>query len=418
MEFSKPWDYYKDQLTGLANRYALMGYLEQNASHRMTIFVVNIDNFSAYNKMYGYFLSDAILKEVARYLDSLKLFHMHLFRFDGDQFVFLTQEFMNFREIDEFAQGLISFFNQTEIEVSYGKEEVSLKVSISIGVAMGNGVITLNHAQMAINEARQDTKSAYKLFTAKSDYSKKQQENVYWINKIKKAIEEENLIAYYQPIQNIHTGKIEKFECLARINEEASVVSPVRFMEAARLTGTYSLITRSIIRSAFAEFEGSEYEFSINITASDIKLGYLEEFLSLHSKKHGIDPSRVVLELLEDIVTLTEGDMMDQIERLRSHGFQIAIDDFGMENSNFSRLLELHPDYIKIDGAFIKNILEDKKSQIIVDAIVEICKKSGIKVIAEFVTDEAIYDYLKELGVDYAQGYFIGEPIEHIEKTQ
>ena len=418
MELSKPWDYYKDQLTGLENRYALMEYLEQHASHRMTIFVVNIDNFSAYNKMYGYFLSDAILKEVAHYLESLKLHHMHLFRFDGDQFVFVTQEFMNFREIEEFAQALISFFNQTEIEVSYGKEEVSLKVSISIGIAMGNGIITLNHAQMAINEARQDTKSSYKLFTAKSDYSKKQQENVYWINKIKKAIEEENLVAYYQPIQNMHTQKIEKFECLARINDDTVVVSPIRFMEAARLTGTYSLITRSIIRSAFAEFQGTAYEFSINITASDIKLGYLEEFLNLHTKKYGIDPSRVVLELLEDIVTLTEGNMLEQIESLRRQGYQIAIDDFGMENSNFSRLLELHPNYLKIDGAFIKNILEDKKSQIIVDAIVEICKKSGIKVIAEFVTDEAIYGYLKELGVDYAQGYFIGEPVEHIEKNQ
>ena len=416
MDLSKPWDYYKDQLTGLQNRYALMEHLEQHASHRMTIFVVNIDNFSAYNKMYGYLLSDAILKQVGEYLDSLKLLHMHLFRFDGDQFVFVTQEFMNFREIEEFAQGLISFFNQTEIEVSYAKEEVSLKVSVSVGVAMGNGIITLNHAQVAINEARQDTKAAYKLFTAKSDYSKKQQENVYWINKIKKAIEEENLVAYYQPIQNMHTQKIEKFECLARINDDEVVVSPIRFMEAARLTGTYSLITRSIIKNAFAEFEGSEYEFSINITASDIKLGYLEEFLNLHTKKYGIEPSRVVLELLEDIVTLTEGNMIEQIERLRHLGYQIAIDDFGMENSNFSRLLELHPDYLKIDGAFIKNILADKKSQIIVDAIVDICQKSGIKVIAEFVTDKAIYEYLKERGVDYAQGYLIGQPVRHIEE--
>ena len=414
MEFSRPWDYYKDQLTGFYNRYALMEFLEQHASHRMTLFVVNIDNFSAYNRMYGYLLSDEILKQVAQYLDSLKLSHMHFFRFDGDQFVYLTQQFMNFRQIDEFAQGVISFFNQTEIEVVHSKEEISLKVSVSIGVAMGSGIITLNHAQLAINEARQDTKSAYKLFTAKSDYSKKQQENVYWINKIKKAIEEEKLVAYYQPIQNMHTGKIEKFECLARINDDEVVVSPIRFMEAARLTGTYSLITRSIIKNAFMEFQGCEYEFSINITASDIKLGYLEEFLNLHTKKYDIDPSRIILELLEDIVTLTEGDMMEQIERLRQAGYQIAIDDFGMENSNFSRLLELHPDYIKIDGAFIKNILEDKKSQIIVDAIVEICQKSGIKVVAEYVTSEDIYAYLKERGVDYAQGYLIGQPIRHI----
>ncbi len=410
----REWDYYTDQLTGLANRYALLEYLELHSSSRLTIFVVNIDNFSGLNRMYGYVISDAILKEVAHYLESLKLPHMKFFRFDGDEFVYVTQEFMNFREIEEFSKAVISFFNQVEIEVQKAKEHISLKVSVSIGVAMGGGIITLNHAQTAINEARLNSKGSYKLFTAKSDYSKKQQENVYWINKIKSAIEEENLIAYYQPIKNIKTDKIEKFECLARINDDFAVVSPIRFMEAARLTGTYSLITRSIIKNAFAEFSGSEYEFSINITASDMKLGYLEEFLMLHVKKYDVKPSQVVLELLEDIVTLTEGNMIEQIERLRKLGFQVAVDDFGMENSNFSRLLEFHPDYLKIDGAFIKNITQNKKSQIIVDAIVGICKKSDIKVIAEYVANEEIYDYIKELGIEYAQGFYIGQPVEHI----
>ena len=415
MHLSKKWDYYTDQLSGLKNRYALLEYLKRNAGHRVTLFVVDIDNFSAYNRMYGYLVADEILKNVARYLEMLALPHMHFFRFDGDQFVLLTDTFMNFRQIEEFAKGLISFFNETEIEMSCMGEEISLKVSISVGVAMGKGVTALSHAQEAINEARINSKSAYHLFTGKSDYSKRERENIYWINKIKKAIESEKLVAYYQPIENMQTGKIEKYECLARIKDDSIVVSPARFMEAARLTGSYWLITRSIIKRAFADFSHNEYEFSINITASDIKLGYLIEFLQLYTQKYAIDPSRVILELLEDIVTLTEGDMLDQIEALRQMGFGIAIDDFGMENSNFSRLLELHPDYLKIDGVFIKDILTNKKSQIIVEAIVKICKESGIKVIAEYVSDEKIYRYLETLGVDYAQGYYIGEPREYIE---
>lgn len=414
MQLSKPWDYYKDQLTKLPNRYALIEYLQSNASHRMSIFVVNIDNFSAYNRLYGYLLGDAVLVQVAHYLKSLALPHMRLFRFDGDQFVFVTQEFMDFRRIDEFSKGVISFFEHIDIDLIHAGEEISLKVYVSIGVAMGNGLITLDHAQIAIKEARKNSKSAYNIYEPQSKYVQKLQENVYWINMIKKAIEEENVVAYYQPIQNMHTGKIEKFECLARINEESVVISPERFIEAARLSGTYALITRTIIKKAFAEFEGSEYAFSINITACDVRLGYLEEFLLQLCKRHDINPSRVVLELLENIVSLTEEDMLEQLQHLRRYGFQIAIDDFGMENSNFSRLLELHPDYIKIDGAFIKNILQDKKSRIIVDAIVMICKESDIKVIAEFVSEKAIYEYLQKIGVDYAQGYFIGKPIEHV----
>ena len=414
MKFSKEWDYYKDQLTGFYNRHALLEYLQLHSSHRMTIFVVNIDNFSAYNRMYGYLMADEILKSVGGYLRLLALSHMRFFRFDGDQFVYLTREFMNFRQIEDFAKGLISFFNETEIEVEYSKEQVSLKSSITVGVAMGSGIITLNHAQEAINEARLNAKGAYKLFTAKSEYVRREQENIYWINKIKSAIEHEDLIAYFQPIQNIKTGKVEKFECLARINKDSVVISPIRFMEAAKVTGSHWLITRTIIRRAFEEFAGSDYEFSINITASDIRLGYLLEFLKLYCKKHNIAPQRVVLELLEDIVTLTEGNMLEQIEALRKAGFKIAIDDFGMENSNFSRLLELHPDYLKIDGAFIKDILTNKKSQIIVEAIVGVCKESDIKVIAEFVSSAEIYEYLKTLNVDYAQGYYIGKPRQSI----
>ncbi len=414
--FSREWDYYKDQISGFYNRHALIEYLEQHSSSRMTIFVVNIDNFSAYNRLYGYLISDEILKEVATGLDMLKLSHMHFFRFDGDEFVFLTHQFMNFREIEEFSMGVISFFNQTEVEVKK-LEQTSLKVSVSIGVAMGNGIITLSHAQTAIKEARRNSKGAYKLFTAKEGYNKEQQENVYWINKIKKAIEDEKIISYYQPIKNVKTGKIEKFECLARIKDDDIVISPIRFMEAARITGTHSLITRSIIKTAFKEFSGNDYEFSINITASDIRLGYLEEFLMFHVEKYNIEPSRIVLEILEDIVTLTEGNMVEQIERFRKIGFKVAIDDFGMENSNFSRLIEFHPDLLKIDGVFIKDILTSRKSQIIVDAILDVCRKSGIKVVAEFVSDEKIYEYVKNIGIDYVQGYYIGAPLAHTKEV-
>ncbi len=399
-------DYYKDQLTGLDNRFALMEYLKLNS--RVNVFVINLDNFSNINNAYGYAIGDEILAKVANLLKTIKLSNAELFRFDGDEFVFIVKDFYNFREINEFCESIISFFNQTEIDM--GHDEIIVKISPSIGVAMGSGVITLSHAKVAISEARQHSRNTYKLFSGKSEYARKQQENVYWINKIRHAIADEKLVSFFQPIVNNHTKKIEKFECLARIKDDATMVSPARFMEAAKITGTLSLITRTIIINAFKIFSKNDYEFSINITGNDIHLGYLEKFLLLNAKKYSIDPSRVVLELLEDIVTLTESDMLEQINSLRRKGFQIAIDDFGQENSNFSRLLELNPDYLKIDGAFIKNIIEDKQSQIIVGAIVSICKQSDIKIIAEYIHNEDVLKKIEEMGIDYSQGYFIGEP--------
>ncbi|MEA2092168.1 MAG: EAL domain-containing protein, partial [Campylobacterota bacterium] len=314
-------DYYKDQLTGLDNRFALMEYLKLNS--RVNVFVVNLDNFSSINNAYGYLVGDEILIEVANLLNIMKQKNAKLFRFDGDEFVFIVKDFYNFRELKEFSESIISFFNQTEIDI--GHDDIVVKLSPSIGVAMGSGVITLNHAKVAICEARLHSRNTYKLFSGKSEYARKQQENVYWINKIRHAIADEKLLSFFQPIVNNATKKVEKFECLARIEDDDAMVSPARFMEAARITGALSLVTRTIIANAFKKFSKNKYEFSINITGSDIHLGYLEKFLMLNAQKYDVDPSRVVLELLEDIVTLTESDMLDQINSLRKKGFQIAI---------------------------------------------------------------------------------------------
>jgi diguanylate cyclase (GGDEF)-like protein len=402
----KEWDYYIDQLTELPNRFALLDFIKLHS--RINVFVLNIDNFSNINNAYGYVVGDEIMKEIAKQLESLCPNNAELFRFDGDSFVFIVTDFLNYRELKDFAQSIISFFNFTDLEIEH--DDIVAKISVTIGIAMGNGIITLNHANSAVKDARLYAKGSYKIFEGLSGFTKKQQETIYWINKIRHAIEDDKVVAFFQPIRNNKTKEIEKYECLARIDDDNMMVTPIRFMEACRLTGTLPLVTRRITTSAFKTFRDTKYEFSINITANDINLGYLEEFLMMHVKKYDVDPSRIVLELLEDIVTLTEHNMLEQINSLRKRGFKIAIDDFGVENSNFSRLLELDPDYLKIDGIFIKNILQSKESELIVETIVDFCKKRGIKVIAEYIANRDILERIESLGIEYAQGYYIGEP--------
>jgi diguanylate cyclase (GGDEF)-like protein len=403
----KECDYYKDQLTGLDNRFALMKYLESDLD--LNVLAINLDNFSSINNAYGYIVGDEILVQVGKLLNIIKPKDSKLFRFEGDEFVFVfDKEVSSDRVLEEFAELIISFFNQTEIEA--GHDDIVVKVSPSVGMATGKGSVTLNYAKMAITEARLHSGNAYKIFSEKSKYVKKQQKEVYWINKIRHAISDEKLFSFFQPIRNNQTKQIEKFECLARIEDDGVMISPIKFMDAAKITGTLNLITKAIIIDAFRVFSKNDYEFSINITGNDLHLGYLEDYLLMNAKKYNIEPSRVVLELLEDIVSLTEADMLEQINSIRRHGFQIAIDDFGQENSNFARLLDLSPDYLKIDGAFIKNIVDDRRSQIIVEAIVGICKKSDIKVIAEFTHNKDVLEKVEMMGIEYAQGYYIGEP--------
>lgn len=402
-------DKHSDSLTNIPNRFALMEYLD--GVEHANVFLIDIDNFSNINSAYGFEIGDAALVEIVRLIGYIKPLTSKLFRMNSDEFVVVCSNMMSSKNLSDIASSMISFFDQTDISIS---DDIDIRVSISIGIAIGHSNETLNHARVAIKELREHKRGSFKIYDSESAFIKKQHENIYWIHKIKEAFEEERIVAYFQPIINNSTKKIQRYECLVRIVDDGILIPPIRFMEASRLTGTLSLVTKSVIEQSFKKFSNTEYEFSINITNTDLYLNYLEEHLLKYAKKYSIHPSRVSLEILEDIDTLDTPEILAQLNSLRYHGFKIAIDDFGSRSSNFSRLLNFLPDYLKIDGSFIKNILSDKKSLIIVEAIVLLCKKSNIKIIAEYVHSEEVQAKVEELGIEYSQGYYFSEPKKEI----
>ncbi len=391
-------------MQSIKDRYALVEELKKGVY--TNLFLINIDNFSNINKLYGFENGDKILSEVVRLINISKPRISKLYSVGADEFAVICFEDISPEILSEMASSIVSFFDQIELQV----DSISIRISISIGIASGVGVEILNHAKEALAELREHSRGAFKIYDINSAYIKQQIQNNYWIDKIKTSFENEALFTYYQPILNNNTQKIEKYECLARIYDDGIIVPPIRFLEASKLTGTLSLITRTMIENSFQAFSGSDFGFSINITQVDLFLGYLEDFLLKHAKKHNIDPSNVTLEILEDVSSIGSSEILHQLSSLREAGFKIAIDDFGSMSSNLSRLLEFSPDFLKIDGSFIKNILNDKKSLIIVESIIYLCKRSGIKTIAEFVHSKEVQDKVIELGIDYSQGYYIGEP--------
>jgi len=398
-----------DVLTSLPDNRALIESLKPLKS--MTYFLLNIDNFSNINNAYGYNIGDDILNQVAKNLNRLKQKSSIIYRFCSDRFVLLDESRLSEDEIATICELILSFFNQTEIIVD---DDISLKISFTIGVSQAVGLINITQAEWAMKESRISQRNNYTIFNPSSLYVHKQQQNLIWMQKIQEAILEETIVAFYQPIINNSTGKVEKYECLARIEDDDEIISPFHFLEAAKLTGNTSYITKAIIVQSFKKFANTSYEFSINITSEDLGLHYLETYLLKQVSKYNIDPSRVVLEILEEISSIGDDNILDQLNSLRMNGFQIAIDDFGAENSNFSRLLEIDPEYIKIDGSFIKNILTDEKSQIIVDAIIMVCKKRDIKIIAEYIHSEEVQKKVKELGINYSQGFYFGAPSQEL----
>ena len=394
------------------NCAAFKALLRKN--EKINLLLLDIDNFSNLNDSYGVKCGDLAFKKVEELLRSFRFEYIDIYKLESDEFALVSQNISDTNYFIERANQIASFFNESTIEL---EEEIEITISFSMGIASGKGLSVLNQARLAIKDLRQYTRGTYKVYDTESSYVKAINQNVYWVNKIQESIAEDTIIAFYQPILNNTTKKIEKYECLARIDDDDNFVSPYHFMEAAKSTRLLSFITKSMIKQACKTFRGTEYEFSINITNDDLQLAYLEEYLLRNAKLYNINPNRIILELLEDISSLDIGTTLKQVDSLKAKGFRFAIDDFGSESSNFSRLLEFQPHYLKIDGAFIKNILRDEKSQVITSGIVSIAHAMGIKVIAEYIHSQDVQDKIEALSIDYSQGFIYGAPSREIEKN-
>jgi EAL domain-containing protein (putative c-di-GMP-specific phosphodiesterase class I) len=227
---------------------------------------------------------------------------------------------------------------------------------------------------------------------------------------VRDAIENSKVIPYFQAIVDNQTGKVTKYECLARlIDKNEKILSPVIFIPIAKNIKIYNQVTKSIITKSFTTFEKSNYEFNINLSIEDIMSGEMFEFI-IDKLKTSKAASRVTFELLESEAIRDFKKVERFINEVKRYGAKIAIDDFGSGYSNFFYLTKMQADYIKIDGSLIENIDVDKASVIVVETIVAFAKKLGIKTVAEYVHSSIIMDKVKAMGIDYSQGFYIDEP--------
>ena len=220
------------------------------------------------------------------------------------------------------------------------------------------------------------------------------------------------LIPYYQPIVNNKTGEWEKYESLVRmIDEDGKVITPYFFLEIAKLTKYYETLTKTVIKKSFDTFKNSAKEFSINLTIKDIMNLDMQAYIYKTLQEYNIG-KQVVFEIVESEGIEEYETVIEFINNVKKQGCKIAIDDFGTGYSNFNYLLKLQADYIKLDASLIKNIETDVNARILVKTIVGFAKELDILTIAEYVENNRVYEIVKEIGIDYSQGYFFSEPRE------
>lgn len=288
--------------------------------------------------------------------------------------------------------------------------EFKYNVSIIASVSYGNDKL-LENAKLGIEKVL----SEGGCITVANDLVAKEEEsvkrNMDTLVMIQKALDNDAIISYFQPIVDNDTKQIVKYESLVRlIDQNGRVVSPFFFLETAKKGRYYAQITQKVLQNSFDALRKTDKEISINLSALDIENMEINRYIISLLEERKEDASRVVLELLEDESVKNFETIVEFIEKVKSFGVQIAIDDFGSGYSNYERLLVYQPDILKIDGSLIKNIQTDTYSLSIVKSIVTFAKEQNFKTVAEFVENEEIFNILKNLGIDYSQGYFFSAP--------
>ncbi len=228
---------------------------------------------------------------------------------------------------------------------------------------------------------------------------------------LKEALNNYNIVSYFQPIVNNKTKKIEKYESLVRlIDSDKNIISPYFFLGIAKEGKYYQEITTIVLENSFRALFYTNQSISVNLSALDIEKPKTRNTFIALLKRYKTDAQRIVLELVEDEDIKNKIVIDIFLKEIKEYGVKLAIDDFGSGLSNFARVLEYQPHFIKIDGSLIKNIHHDTLAQNMVETIVSFAKKQNIQTIAEYVENEEVYNAVCKLGVDYSQGYYFGKP--------
>ena len=392
-----------DSLTGLGSRYKLIEDIKK--SSRPSLALINIDSFSEVNDFYGHEKGDQVIIQLASIVEEITKEYGYLtYHLQGDEFVIFSQD----SDRNTFSSNILLVADKISKKSIYvGEEQVHLNYSTAVSFEAKEKI--LSTADMALKVAKKDNRD----FVAYSDdisLNDEYKNNIEWSKKIKNAIENDRIIPVFQPIVNNSNGAYEKYESLVRlIDEDGKMISPYFFLDISKKTKQYNHITRIMIQKSFDKFKDEEVEFSINLTIEDIIEEQINEFIFNMLEKYKIG-ERVVFEIVESESIKNFEQVLSFIDKVKSYKCKIAIDDFGTGYSNFEYLLKLNADYIKIDGSMIKDIDKSKEAQTVVETIVGFAKNMGIKTIAEFVENEAILNKVKEMGIDYSQGYHFSPP--------
>jgi diguanylate cyclase (GGDEF)-like protein len=409
-----------DQLTGLANRHRLVAELNAEltrcaAEHaRGALFFIDLDQFKYVNDTCGHASGDHLLQLAAQQLRYAIRPEDFLARFGGDEFVVLARD-VSRTEAKTLATKVLELMRG----LKHVENERVFPLQCSIGIAAFHGDRITSHeviaqADIACQSAKARGRNRVEMYSPAGKQSEQIAKDVTMMNLLRDALEHDRFELHYQPLMHIQTGTISHYETLLRLPTEEGIVGPEALLPAAFRFGLMADIDRWVLRRvvrALAEMgPTTDVKLGTNISGFAFEDENLGSYLRSQLNEHGVSGDRLVLEITEQLAVRFAANTDRQIAALRDLGCQLAVDDFGSGYSSFSYLKRLPVDYLKIDGSFIKGLARDRVDQAMVRMVGEVARAAGMQTVAEYVHSAATLDQLAKYGIDYAQGYYIGEP--------
>ncbi len=413
-----------DHLTGLNNRQ----HLEESLIHSIhncrknsttdALLYLNLEQFKVINDAEGYEAGNQILISIANVLKKrLGTTSKELSRVGPDEFTALIENTSK-QKVSRIAKSL--YREITEISIKHHEQQY--KIVARIGIAFiqpwsaSNPGNILSRAEQACCVARQSTPEKIHTYSEKDSQIAEFKSTNYWVPIIRNALEKNQFQLFFQPVFDVKSNVVTRYEALIRLRDHnGKIISPDNFIPIAERMGLIHDIDLWVVENAFNTLNSLPKKclpisLNINLSTHSFINPSLVPLVQFKLQQTGISPERITFEITETAAINNFEKSQEMVNHLRDLGCKFALDDFGAGFNSFSYLKHFDVDCLKIDGAFITNLINSPVDQTLVRAIIEIAKTLNKSTVAEFVTDQETFELLKEYGIDYIQGYYTGKP--------
>jgi diguanylate cyclase (GGDEF)-like protein/PAS domain S-box-containing protein len=411
---------YHDSLTGLPNRELFLDRLNVALAHALrhrsglAVLFIDLDSFKVINDSLGHPIGDKLLQAVAGRIRQCLREEDSVARMGGDEFTALIAGISAATDVSKIAQKLQHAIKQP---IVVDGRELSVSASIGIGLYPNDGespAALLKNADTAMYRAKELGRDNYQFYTAAM--SARVIEHLNLEGRLRRALAQDQLLLYYQPVVCLDSGRVHKVEALLRWRDpERDIVTPADFLALAEVTGLIVEIGSFVLNTACREIGGCDrsgaLHIAVNLSARQFHHAEVVDQVKQALADTGFDPARLELEITETVAMQDQERTVETLKRLKELGVSLAIDDFGTGYSSLSYLRRFPLDTLKIDRSFVHDIDTDQGAAGIATAIIAMGRRLGLRVVAEGVETPAQFAFLKQHGCHDAQGFLFSRPV-------